>query len=116
MTSCIAGWDVDQGCVDGLQPEVLISIVAPKQCSRHFQGKHHFLGGRFVPPDLAKKYQLSIPPYSGSSSVLEIPTASRNTACSNSSSEDRLVQKSSPEKTAAADTRRDQLGTNDVIG
>ena len=47
-----SGWDVEKGDLDGtgLLPDTLISLGAPKLCARHFNGKHHFLGGRFVPP------------------------------------------------------------------
>lgn len=46
----LAGWDVDSGDggqADSLQPDVLVSLTAPKKCARQFRGKHHFLGGRF---------------------------------------------------------------------
>jgi NAD(P)H-hydrate epimerase len=47
-----SGWDVEKGDTSntGLRPETLISLGAPKACALHFKGKHHFLGGRFVPP------------------------------------------------------------------
>lgn len=50
--SC-AGWHVEQGNVDaqGLEPQVLISLTAPKLCAKTFSGRH-YLGGRFVPPYL----------------------------------------------------------------
>lgn len=35
---------------DGLRPDMLISLTAPKRGARHFEGAHHYLGGRFVPP------------------------------------------------------------------
>lgn len=38
-----------------------------------FRGKRHFLGGRFVPPDLAAKYQLNLPAYPGTEAVVELP-------------------------------------------
>uniref|UniRef100_A0A8C6YHC0 NAD(P)H-hydrate epimerase n=1 Tax=Naja naja TaxID=35670 RepID=A0A8C6YHC0_NAJNA len=49
------GWDVEKGNPDGLQPDMLISLTAPKAAARHFQGRYHFLGGRFVPEALQKK-------------------------------------------------------------
>ena len=67
------GWHVEQGDPDGIQPEMLVSLTAPKLCTKLFRGKRHYLGGRFVPPDLAKKYQLSIPPYPGTECVVELP-------------------------------------------
>ena len=70
----VAGWDVENGDPDGIQPEFLISLTAPKKCAKLFTGKWHFLGGRFVPPDLAKKYELSLPPYPGSEPCMELKT------------------------------------------
>jgi len=59
-----SGWDVEEGNSkgEGLNPSVLVSLTAPKKCALHFTG-NHYLGGRFVPPDLATKYQLNLPPY-----------------------------------------------------
>ncbi|MES1912376.1 MAG: hypothetical protein MHM6MM_004661 [Cercozoa sp. M6MM] len=54
------GWHVEQGPVDSasaLDPDVLVSLSAPKLCAQHFSGIH-FLGGRFVPRSLAKKYDI----------------------------------------------------------
>ena len=44
-----SGWDVEQGNTDGvgLNPDVLVSLTAPKEGVRTFTGRH-FLGGRFV--------------------------------------------------------------------
>ena len=44
-----SGWDVEKGNAAGvgLNPDVLISLTAPKEGSRQFKGRH-FLGGRFV--------------------------------------------------------------------
>ena len=35
---------------EGLRPEMLISLTAPKTAARFFRGAHHYVGGRFVPP------------------------------------------------------------------
>lgn len=56
-----SGWDVEQGPVqrevagregekveEVLQPDVLISLTAPKLGVKDYKGRH-FLGGRFVP-------------------------------------------------------------------
>lgn len=69
-----SAWDVEQGNVNGrgFEPEMLISLTAPKLGARNFKGKYHYLGGRFVPPDLDKKYELNIPPYPGSEQVVEL--------------------------------------------
>ncbi|TRY68640.1 hypothetical protein TCAL_08888 [Tigriopus californicus] len=69
-----SGWDVEHGDVNdlGLQPELLISLTAPKLCALKFQGKHHFLGGRFVPQALQEKYQLNLPDYPGTDSCVRL--------------------------------------------
>ncbi|KAG8146549.1 hypothetical protein E2320_013692 [Naja naja] len=67
-----SGWDVEKGNPDGLQPDMLISLTAPKAAARHFQGRYHFLGGRFVPEALQKKYALNLPPYPETDSVLRL--------------------------------------------
>lgn len=60
-----SGWHVEEGDLDGtgLRPAMLISLTAPKLCARHFQGEHHYLGGRFVPPRLAARHALVLPPF-----------------------------------------------------
>jgi NAD(P)H-hydrate epimerase len=45
-----SGWEVDGGRAEGapaLEPDVLVSLTAPKEGVRAFKGRH-FLGGRFV--------------------------------------------------------------------
>jgi NAD(P)H-hydrate epimerase len=44
-----SGWEVDGGRAGGvaLEPDVLVSLTAPKEGVRAFNGRH-FLGGRFV--------------------------------------------------------------------
>ncbi|XP_069846297.1 NAD(P)H-hydrate epimerase [Dipodomys merriami] len=58
-----SGWDVEKGNSGGIQPDLLISLTAPKKSASQFTGRYHYLGGRFVPPALEKKYQLNLPPY-----------------------------------------------------
>jgi len=60
-----SGWDVENGNPEGLKPDGLISLTAPKKCAKLFQGRFHWLGGRFVPPDLEAKYKLDLPAYPG---------------------------------------------------
>lgn len=62
-TTLFLGWDVEKGNSGGIQPDLLISLTAPKKSATHFTGRYHYLGGRFVPPALEKKYQLNLPPY-----------------------------------------------------
>lgn len=63
-----SGWHVEDGPpsdAPALAPDMLVSLTAPKLCAKHFKGRHHILGGRFVPPKLSEKYQLQLPPYPG---------------------------------------------------
>lgn len=68
-----SGWNVNEGDVHhlGFRPDVLVSLTAPKLCSKKFQGRH-FVGGRFLPPSLAEKYNIRMPPYHGVSQVMEM--------------------------------------------
>lgn len=44
-----SGWDVEKGgSSSDLQPDLLISLTAPKKCAKHFKGEFHYLGGRWV--------------------------------------------------------------------
>lgn len=71
-----SGWHVEKGPseVDSfLQPDMLISLTAPKLCAKYFNGKHHYLGGRFVPPFIREKYSLqTLPEYEGSSQFIKL--------------------------------------------
>lgn len=70
-----SGWDVESGPTspDCLVPSMLISLTAPKPCSRFFSGPHHWLGGRFLPASVATAYGLSsLPPYPGSDQVVRL--------------------------------------------
>ncbi|KAI5091111.1 NAD(P)H-hydrate epimerase precursor [Silurus meridionalis] len=67
-----SGWDVEKGASDGIQPDLLVSLTAPKKAASHFQGRYHYLGGRFVPPALDKKYNLNLPQYPGTECVLRL--------------------------------------------
>ncbi|XP_042482368.1 pyridoxine/pyridoxamine 5'-phosphate oxidase 1, chloroplastic-like isoform X2 [Macadamia integrifolia] len=64
-----SGWHVEEGDISGedIKPDMLVSLTAPKLCAKKFCGPHHFLGGRFVPPAIADKFKLHLPPYSGTS-------------------------------------------------
>ena len=69
-----SGWHVEDGPTGPvkLAPDVLVSLTAPKKCASHFAGRH-YVGGRFVPPRVAEKYGLELPPYPGASQILELP-------------------------------------------
>ncbi|KAE8294339.1 YjeF N-terminal domain-containing protein 3 [Larimichthys crocea] len=66
-----SGWDVEETSQDGINPEVLISLTAPKKCAVSFSGKH-FLAGRFLPYDIQKKYELNLPDYPGTDCLIEL--------------------------------------------
>lgn len=69
-----SGWDVEQGDTrgNGLRPDMLVSLTAPKLGVRSFSGSHHFLGGRFVPPAIAERYSLRKPAYAGASQCVRL--------------------------------------------
>ena len=72
-----SGWDVEAGPPsDGLtpllKPDMLISLTAPKICAKSFSGGEHYLGGRFVPRQLAQKYQLDLPDYPGTELTVKL--------------------------------------------
>ena len=70
------GWDVDAGPPAGaaavIEPALLVSLTAPKPCARHFRGAHHWLGGRFVPPTLARQLRLALPPFPGAAQAVRL--------------------------------------------
>ena len=43
-----SGWHVEKGdeTGEGLRPDMLVSLTAPKLCAHHFSGRFHYLGGR----------------------------------------------------------------------
>ncbi|KAG7660413.1 uncharacterized protein J8A68_006069 [[Candida] subhashii] len=58
-----SGWDVDEGPTDvDINASMLISLTAPKPCAARFvesgPGKVHYLGGRFINHEIAKKYDI----------------------------------------------------------
>jgi NAD(P)H-hydrate epimerase len=69
-----SGWHVEDGNTSkkGMRCDVLVSLTAPKACARFHQGRH-FLGGRFVPPSLQRKYELNLPEYPGTEQFVELP-------------------------------------------
>ena len=69
-----SGWDVEEGDKegDGIKPDLLISLTAPKKCAEHFKGRHHYLGGRFVPQPMQEKYGLNLPEYPGQDSCVKL--------------------------------------------
>lgn len=77
-----SSWDIESGPPNEgpgakFNPEVLISLTAPKPLVKWFTGRH-FLGGRFVSPDIAKKYDLELPEYEGIDQIVEIGEGGQN--------------------------------------
>lgn len=68
-----SGWDVEKGDPQNqfFSPDTLVSLTAPKLCAQAFKGRH-FIGGRFVPPSLAKKFELKIPKYPEGDQVVQV--------------------------------------------
>ena len=67
LTPCLvsidtpSGWHVENGNVlDTFEADMLISLTAPKVCSIYHKGPH-YLGGRFVPESISKKYGCHLP-------------------------------------------------------
>ncbi|KAL8177777.1 UNVERIFIED_CONTAM: YjeF N-terminal domain-containing protein 3 [Gekko kuhli] len=67
-----SGWDVESGSSEGISPDVLVSLAAPKQCATRFMGKHHLVAGRFLPYDVQKKFELNLPEYTGTECVVSL--------------------------------------------
>lgn len=74
-----SSWDVEGGPPEeGLvghefMPEYLISLTAAKPCVKHYKGKRHFIGGRFLSQDVANKFGLDVPEYQGVDQIAEVP-------------------------------------------
>ena len=72
-----SGWSVDEGDTSpgksGVRPDVLVSLTAPKLGSKTFEGAHHFVGGRFLPPKLAAEFGLAPPEYQGANQCARVP-------------------------------------------
>ncbi|KAI9850664.1 MAG: hypothetical protein M1838_005309 [Thelocarpon superellum] len=77
-----SSWDIEDGPPssgpgEGFEPSALVSLTAPKPLVRHFKGRH-FLGGRFVSPQIARKYDLEVPEYDDVDQVVELgPSGSK---------------------------------------
>ncbi|KAK3186151.1 hypothetical protein K4F52_005141 [Lecanicillium sp. MT-2017a] len=71
-----SSWDIENGppksgLGSDFMPTVLVSLTAPKPLVKHFTGRH-FIGGRFVSPAIAKKYDFEMPEYEGVDQVVEV--------------------------------------------
>ena len=76
-----SSWDVTSGPPSlgqvghSFMPEFLISLTAPKPCTKYFKGGRHFVGGRFVPSGIADKFGLGdvMSRYEGYEQICEVP-------------------------------------------
>ncbi|ESZ97450.1 AI-BP family protein [Sclerotinia borealis F-4128] len=71
-----SSWDIANGPPSSgpganFMPQYLISLTAPKPLVRYFKGRH-FLGGRFVTPEISQKYNLQLPEYEGVDQIVEM--------------------------------------------
>ncbi|KAH6885420.1 NAD(P)H-hydrate epimerase [Thelonectria olida] len=77
-----SSWDIENGppqsgVGSSFMPTALISLTAPKPLVKYFKGRH-FVGGRFVTPSIAKKYNFEVPEYEGIDQIVEVgPTGHR---------------------------------------
>ncbi|CAG5099051.1 Oidioi.mRNA.OKI2018_I69.XSR.g16204.t3.cds [Oikopleura dioica] len=71
-----SGWDVNLGPIDenSINPQVLISLSAPKPSIRHFKGRN-FLGGRFLPRSIVDDFNLQLPEYPNEEMIVEFSLA-----------------------------------------
>lgn len=70
-----SGWDVNDGNVNGLNymPNLLVSLTAPKPCSLKIDDNcEHYLGGRFIPVELAKEWEFEVPDYQGAEQCVKL--------------------------------------------
>ncbi|KJR86130.1 NADHX epimerase [Sporothrix schenckii 1099-18] len=71
-----SSWSIEDGPPESgvgskFHPAVLVSLTAPKPLVKHFKGRH-FIGGRFVAPSIASKYDFDVPQYEGIDQVVEV--------------------------------------------
>ncbi|CRG94793.1 pyridoxal 5'-phosphate synthase, putative [Plasmodium gallinaceum] len=66
-----SGYQIDSGDTGNLciNSEMNISLMLPKQGLKNYQ-KKHYLGGRFLPSSIIKKYNLKVPHFSGYNSFI----------------------------------------------
>ncbi|QKX63520.1 uncharacterized protein TRUGW13939_10691 [Talaromyces rugulosus] len=74
-----SSWDIQEGPPKAggeepgatFMPAALISLTAPKPCVKWYKGRH-FVGGRFLTKEIADKYDLDLPEYSGIDQIVEV--------------------------------------------
>ncbi|KAG5973429.1 hypothetical protein E4U58_005162 [Claviceps cyperi] len=73
-----SSWNIEDGppksgLGSSFMPTALVSLTAPKPLVKYFRGRH-FIGGRFLSPSLARKYDLDVPEYVGVDQIVEVAT------------------------------------------
>ncbi|RYP40602.1 hypothetical protein DL767_001602 [Monosporascus sp. MG133] len=71
-----SSWNIETGPPESgvgskFNPDFLVSLTAPKPLVKYFKGRH-FIGGRFVSPAIAKKYDFEVPEYQGLDQFVEV--------------------------------------------
>lgn len=71
-----SSWNIEDGPPSSgpgakFMPTTLVSLTAPKPLVKWFSGRH-FIGGRFVSPDIKDKYDLELPNYEGIDQIVEV--------------------------------------------
>lgn len=71
-----SSWGVDEGPPaegpgKGYMPQALISLTAPKPLVKWYRGRH-FVGGRFLGEEVARRYGIDVPGYEGLDQVVEV--------------------------------------------
>ncbi|KAG0357855.1 hypothetical protein BGZ54_000145 [Gamsiella multidivaricata] len=81
-----SAWDVEKGNVnEGFQPTMLVSLTAPKEGAKDFQGPYHYLGGRFISKQMDRKWGLNLPEFPGTDQCVKLEN-NRSTPTSTSTS------------------------------
>jgi NAD(P)H-hydrate epimerase len=71
-------WDVEGGPPEEgdlgakFMPPYLISLTAAKPSVKYYQGTH-FVGGRFLSEEMARRYDLNVPNYEGVDQIAKVP-------------------------------------------
>ncbi|KAG5933526.1 hypothetical protein E4U59_006840 [Claviceps monticola] len=73
-----SSWNIEDGppksgLGSSFMPAALVSLTAPKPLVKYFKGRH-FIGGRFLSPSMARKYDLDVPEYVGVDQIVEVAT------------------------------------------
>jgi len=73
-----SGWNVETGPSSNDDDvivrniDTLVSLTAPKLCAKHFKGRAHYIGGRFIPHSMQEQYELNLPAYKGTDIIVKL--------------------------------------------